>query len=72
MLDSLQALAAGPAWDQAYIVYEVPYHVQLQQTAQKALDAAQNPELQELIKRAAPIVQAHLERARQIQQKLGG
>lgn len=72
ILDSLQALAAGPAWDQAYIVYEVPYHVQLQQTAQKALGAAQNSELQELIKRAAPIVQVHLDRARQLQQKLGG
>ena len=70
-LDSLNAMPKGKAWDKAYIDYEVTYHQQLQQTATKALDAAQNQELKDLIKRAAPIVQKHLDHAKQIQQKLG-
>jgi rubrerythrin len=41
------------------------------QTATKALDAAQNAQLKDLIKKAAPVLQKHLDRAKQIQQKLG-
>jgi len=70
-MDSLNAMPKGKAWDKAYIDYEVSYHQQLLQTATKALDAAQNQELKDLIKRAAPVVQKHLDRAKQIQQKLG-
>jgi putative membrane protein len=70
-LDSLNSMAKGKAWDKAYIDFEVNYHQQLKETATKALDAAQNAELKDLIKRAAPIVQKHLDRAKQIQQKLG-
>jgi len=39
--------------------------------ATKALDAAQNQELKDLIKKAAPVIQKHLDRAEQIQQQLG-
>jgi len=70
-LDSLTAMPKGKAWDKAYIDYEVNYHQQLLQTATKALDAAQNQELKDLIKKAAPVVQKHLDRAKQLQQKLG-
>jgi putative membrane protein len=70
-LDSLNAMPKGKAWDKAYIDYEVTYHQQLLQTATKAHDAAQNQELKDLIQKAAPIVQKHLDRAKQIQQKLG-
>ena len=70
-MDSLNAMAKGKAWDKVYIDFEVNYHQQLLQTATKALDAAQNQELKDLIKKAAPVVQKHLDRAKQIQQKLG-
>lgn len=70
-MDSLNAMAKGKAWDKAYIDYEVNFHQQVLQTATKALDAAQNQELKDLIKKAAPVVQKHLDRAKQIQQKLG-
>jgi putative membrane protein len=70
-LDSLNAMPKGKAWDKAYIDYEVNYHQQVLQTATKALDAAQNQELKDLIKKAAPVIQKHLDRAKQIQQKLG-
>ena len=69
-LDSLNSMAKGKAWDKAYIDYEVNYHQQVLQTATKALDAAKNQELKDLIKKAAPVLQKHLDRAKQIQQKL--
>lgn len=69
-MDSLDAMPKGKAWDKAYIDYEVNYHEQVIQTATKALDAAQNQELKDLIKKAAPVLQKHLDRAKQIQQKL--
>ena len=70
-LDSLNALAAGKAWDRAYIDYEVTYHEQVLQTATAALGAAQNAELKALIQQAAPVIQKHLDQAREIQKKLG-
>lgn len=70
-MDSLNAMSKGKAWDKAYIDYEVNYHQVVLQTATKALDAAQNQELKDLIKKAAPVIQKHLDRAKQIQQKLG-
>ena len=70
-MDSLNAMPKGKAWDKAYIDYEVNYHQQVLQTATKALDAAQNQELKDLIKKAAPVIQKHLDRAKEIQQKLG-
>ena len=70
-MDSLNAMPKGKAWDKAYIDYEVNYHQQVLQTATKALDAAQNQELKDLIKKAAPVIQKHLNQAKQIQQKLG-
>lgn len=70
-MDSLNAMQKGAAWDRAYIDYEVTYHQQVLQTATKALDAAQNQELKELIRKAAPVIQHHLDRAQQIQKKLG-
>jgi putative membrane protein len=70
-LDSLNSMPKGKAWDKAYMDYEVNFHEQVLQTATKALDAAQNQELKDLIKKAAPVIQKHLDRAKQIQQKLG-
>jgi putative membrane protein len=70
-MDSLNALAKGKAWDKAYIDYEVGFHQAVLQTATKALDAAQNQELKDLIKKAAPVIQHHLDRAQAIQKKLG-
>jgi len=70
-MDSLTAMPKGAAWDKAYINYEVTYHQAVLETATKALGVAQNAELKNLIKSAAPTLQHHLDRAKQIQQKLG-
>jgi putative membrane protein len=71
-MDSLTAMPKGDAWDKSYIDYEVAYHRGLLETATKALDATQNPELKALIQKAAPVVQKHLDRALEVQKKLGG
>ncbi len=62
----------GADFDKAYIDHEVDYHQQVIETATKALGAAQNPELKALIQKAAPVLQKHLDRAKEIQKKLGG
>jgi len=70
-MDSLQAMPKGKAWDKAYIDFEVGYHQAVLETATKALGVAQNQELKNLIKSAAPTLQHHLDRAKAIQKKLG-
>ena len=69
--DSLTALAKGAAWDKAYIAYEVGYHQAVLDEATKALAVAQNAELKALITKAAPVIQHHLDRAKEIQAKQG-
>jgi putative membrane protein len=70
-MDSLKAMPKGKTWDKAHIDYEVTYHQAVLETATKALGAAQNQELKDLIQKAAPVIQKHLDRAKEIQQKLG-
>ena len=70
-MDSLSAMPKGKAWDKAYIDFEVNYHQAVLQTATKALGAAQNQELKDLITKAAPVIQKHLDMAKQIQAKQG-
>jgi putative membrane protein len=70
-MDSLTAMPKGPAWDKAYIDFEVTYHEAVLATATKALGVAQNQELKNLIKTAAPTLQHHLDRAKAIQKKQG-
>lgn len=70
-MDSLTAMPKGAAWDKAYIGYEVGYHQAVINTATKALGVAQNDSLKALIKKAAPVLQHHLERAQAIQKQLG-
>ncbi|HEX6535252.1 MAG TPA: DUF4142 domain-containing protein [Gemmatimonadaceae bacterium] len=69
-MDSLNAVSKGKTWDKSYIDYEVTYHQAVIATATKALDAAQNPELKDLIEKAAPVLKRHLERAQAIRKQL--
>jgi putative membrane protein len=62
---------SGADFDKAYIDHQVDYHQQVLETAQNALGQAQNQELKNLIQQAAPVIQKHLDRAKEIQQKLG-
>jgi len=68
--DSLTAQARGKAWDKAYIDHEVMMHQAVLDKANQALSAAQNAELKTLIEGAAPVIQKHLDMAKQLQTKL--
>jgi putative membrane protein len=80
--DTLQTLASqemarlrplsGAAFDREYINSEVTMHQEVLRVAQQAEGAAQNDSLKALIRRAAPVIQRHLDRAKQIQARLGG
>ena len=63
----LNGAAKGRDFDKAYIDNEVTYHKALLETATVAMTAAQNAELKNLIQKAAPAIQAHLDRAQAIQ-----
>lgn len=66
----LNGAAKGKDFDKAYIDNEVTYHKAVLETATAAGGAAQNAELKNLIQKAAPAIQAHLDRAQAIQSKM--
>ncbi len=70
-MDSLRAVPKGAQFDRTYIDQEVGVHRAVLDLAGKAHDATQNPELKNLIEKAKPIIQRHLDRAEALQQKLG-
>jgi putative membrane protein len=62
---------SGAAYDKAYIDNEVTMHQQVIHTAQTQLaPAAHNPELKDLLQKTMPVLQAHLDMAKQIQSSL--
>lgn len=68
--DSMSATPAGAGWDKFYIEHAIMHHEKVLATAQSAIATTQNAEVKALLEKAAPNVQAHLERARSIQSKL--
>lgn len=66
----LNTTAKGAGFDKAYIDNEVAYHQAVLDKATAALGAVQNAELKALIEKAAPNIQAHLDKAKSIQSKL--
>jgi putative membrane protein len=69
-MSMLNGAAKGKDFDKAYIDNEVIYHKAVLQTATNAMNAAQNAELKNLIQKAAPAIQAHLDLAQSIQGKM--
>ena len=69
-MSTLNGVAKGNDFDKAYIDNEVTYHKAVLETATAAMAAAQNAELKNLIQKAAPAVQAHLDMAQNIQSKM--
>jgi putative membrane protein len=68
---ALRAAPKGPQFDQIYIEQEVAIHKAVLDLAEKAHGAAQNQELKALIEKAKPVIEKHLDRAEEIQKKLG-
>lgn len=66
----LNGAAKGRDFDKAYMDHEVAYHKVVLETATAAMAAAQNAELKNLIQKAAPVIQGHLDRAQSVQANL--
>ena len=68
--ESLAAAPKGAAWDKSFIDHAVEGHEKVLQYAQDAANATQNAEIKAMIQKAAPVVQKHLDKAKDIQGKL--
>ena len=71
MSDSLKAAAKGTAFDMQYINGKVQSHQMTLDNLQQFQGMTQNAQLRDLITKAIPTVQQHLDRAKQIQTAMG-
>jgi putative membrane protein len=69
-MDNLNSTAKGKDFDKAYIDSEVDVHKKVLELATKAMNQAQSTELKNLIQKAAPVIQGHLDLAESIQKNL--
>jgi putative membrane protein len=69
-VDDLNSTAKGKDFDKAYIDGQVDDHKKVLDLAVKAMGQAQSTELKNLIQKATPIVQSHLDKAEAIQKTL--
>ncbi len=69
---ALQSAPKGAEFDKTYIDQEIAAHQAVLDLASKAHDQAKNPELKALIEKAKPVIEKHLDQAKQLQQKLQG
>ena len=69
-IDNLNSTAKGKDFDKAYIDGQVDDHKQVLALAVKAMGQAQSTELKNLIQKATPTVQSHLDKAQSIQKNL--
>jgi putative membrane protein len=70
-MSALQSAGTGAAFDKVYIDQEITIHKAVLDLAGKAHDDTQNAELKALIEKAKPTIQKHLDRAEELQKKLG-
>jgi putative membrane protein len=68
--DMLNKTAKGKDFDKAYIDLQVDEHKAVLDKATKAMAATQTAELKNLLQKAAPKVQAHLDKAEAIQKSM--
>lgn len=70
-MSSLEQAARGEAFDRAYIAQALTMHEEALGTARNALQSTRNPQVKALVEKAIPVIQRHLDRAREIQQRIG-
>lgn len=68
--NTLNTTAKGKDFDKAYIDAEVDAHKRVLDLATKAAAQTQTAELKNLIQKAAPVIQGHLDKAQSIQKTL--
>lgn len=69
-MDTLNSTAKGKDFDKAYIDGQVNDHKKVLDLLVKAMSQAQSTELKNLIQKATPVVQSHLDKAESIQKTL--
>ncbi len=69
--DSMTAMPKGADWDKFYVDHMVAGHEKVLRFAQDGANAAQNADLKAMIEKATPVVQKHLDKAKEIHTKLG-
>lgn len=69
-LATLESAPKGAAWDKLYIDMQVRGHEAVLANANAALTQAQSQELKDMISKAIPDIQKHLDKAMAIQKKL--
>ena len=69
---ALQSAPKGAEFDKTYIDQEVAAHQAVLDLANQAHDQADNAQLKALIEKAKPVIEKHLDQAKQLQQKLQG
>jgi putative membrane protein len=69
-LADLQKTAKGAEFDRVYIDHEVSVHQAVLDFANMARVTTQTPQLKDLIQKAVPVLQKHLEQAQALQKKL--
>jgi putative membrane protein len=69
-MGNLNSTAKGKDFDKAYIDGEVDIHKAVLELATKAAAQTQNTELKNLIQKAAPVIQGHLDLAESVQKGL--
>lgn len=67
---ALKSTPKGPQFDRTYIDQEVAVHRAVKDLLEKSKEAAQNDQLKDLIGKAQPVIQKHLDQAEQLQKQL--
>jgi putative membrane protein len=67
---ALNSTPKGPQFDRTYIDHEVTVHRAVKDLLEKSKEAAQNDQLRDLIGKAQPVIQKHLDQAEQLQKQL--
>ena len=68
--DMLNSTAKGKDFDKAYIDHQVEMHKGVLDLATRSMTAAQSTELKNMLQKAAPVVQGHLDKAQAIQRNM--
>ncbi len=69
---SLEQAERGQAFDRTYIAHAVRMHEEALGTARNARQSTENPQIRALVDKAIPAIERHLNRAKEIQQRIGG
>jgi putative membrane protein len=69
-MSTLQSTPKGAQFDRAYIDQEVAVHQAVKDLLAQAKEAAENDQLKDLISKAQPVIQKHLDQAEALQKQL--